>query len=170
MIYEKESSICEGQVTVGEIVKAIQQMSNGKSPGTDGLTVEFFKVFHKELKEPLLESYNYSFDYGLLSIEQRRGIINLIPKPGKDLRELRNWRPITLLSTDYKMLTKILASRLQQVLLKIISNCQTGYIKGRQIGCSIRTIEDIYDCCYQRDISGLMLIADFEKVFDSLNF
>ena len=69
-----------------------------------------------------------------------------------------------------KFLTKILASRLQQVLPKIICNCQTGYIKGRQIGCSIKTIEDICDCCYERDISGLMLIADIEKAFDSLNW
>ena len=68
-------------------------MKNGKSPGTDGLTIEFYKIFWNTIKNPLLQSFKYTYEQSLLSVEQRRAIINLIPKTGKDLRYLQNWRP-----------------------------------------------------------------------------
>ena len=59
------------------------------------------------------------------------------------MRYLKNWRPITLLTTDYKILTKSLAMRLQKILPKLIDSDQVGYIAGRYIGQNIRTIFDL---------------------------
>ena len=105
-----------------------------------------------------------------LSIEQRRGILNIIPKKDKDLRHLANWRPLTLLNTDYKILTKLLALRLQKVLPSIISPDQTGYLKGRYIGDNIRTIFDIIEYTKIKQIPGMMVLIDFEKAFDSISW
>ena len=108
-------------------------MANNKSPGVDGFTTEFYKCFWDELKIPLHESYLYSFDHGKLADGQRRGLLNLIPKPNKDLRLLKSWRPVSLLATDYKILTKALSIKLQKVIPSLINDDQVGYIKGRNI-------------------------------------
>ena len=77
------------------------------------------------------------------SITQRQGIITLIPKPAKDPHILANWRPISLLNADYKILTKALATRLKKILPEIIKDQQTGFIPGRQIDENILKIECI---------------------------
>jgi len=82
----------------------------------------------------LLDSFNYGFKSGSLSISQRREIISLIPKKFKDKTILENLRPISLLKVDYKILTKTIAKRLEKVLPNIINIDQTGYVKGRYIG------------------------------------
>ena len=64
-------------------------------------------------------------------ISQRRGIISLINKKDKDTSLLENLRPISLLNVDYKILTKVIAKRLEKLLPKIINPDQTGYVKGR---------------------------------------
>ena len=78
--------------------------------------------------------FNNAYDSRKLSISQRRGIITLIPKPNKDTTVLDNLRPKSLLNTDHKILTKVIAKRLEKVLPKIINPDQTGYIKNRYIG------------------------------------
>ena len=145
-------------------------MKNGKSPGTDGLTINFYKIFWNTIKKPLLQSFKYTYEQSLHSVEQGRAIINLIPKTGKDLRYLKNWCHLSLLNTGYKILTKVLANHLQKVLPSIISLNQMAYLKDRQIGYIVRTIEDLYDYCYEYNVPGIMMIAEFEKALGTLNF
>ena len=121
----------------------MKELPNNKSPWSDGFTSKFYKFFWRDIKLFLYESFMQSYESNSLSIEQRRAILNLIPKPKKDLRYLKNWRPLSLLNTDYKILAKTLASRLQNVISNIVSSDQTGYIKGRFIGENIRTIIDL---------------------------
>jgi hypothetical protein len=83
---------------------------------------------------------------------------------------IKNWRPITILNTDYKILTKILSNRLKKVLPKIIHSDQTGFVLGRQIGENIRIVHDIMTYCDENDISGIMAFLDFEKAFDSIDW
>ena len=97
-------------------------------------------------------------------------IINLIPKKDKDLKFLKNWRPVSLLNTDYKILTKALAEKLQKVIGDIIDRDQIGYIKGRFIGESIRTIFDIKNITEKLDLGGYIALIDFEKAFDSIEW
>ena len=111
---------------------ALKEFKNCKSPGTDGLSGEFYNFFWSEISTDIIGSFNYAFKTGMLSISQRRGIISLI----------ENLRPISLLNIDYKILTKSIAKRLEKVLPKIINLNQTGYIKGRFIGENVRLIQD----------------------------
>ena len=143
-------------------------MAINKTPGCDGLTVEFYRYFWADIKSLVHDSFLYALQAGKLSTDQRRGIITLIPKKAKDIRLLMNWRPISLLNTDYKILAKVLASRLQQALKEIISPDQTSYIKGRSIGENIRLISDVIEHTTKNDTKGYIVLLDFAKVFDSV--
>ena len=133
---QKES--CEGLLTVKECKEALK-----KSPGTDGLTAEFYSFFWDLLSDTMVNSFNYGFQKGELAISQRQSIIRLIPKKHKNLSRLKKWRPISLLNLDYKIATKALALRLKKVLPSIVNDAQTGYMEGRFIGENIRLISDI---------------------------
>ena len=90
----------EGPLSFDECKQILNSFSNGKSPGEDGLTVEFYQKFFDILGEDLVDCLNASHEAGQLSISQRRGVITLIPKEEESLVTLKNWRPITLLNVD----------------------------------------------------------------------
>ena len=94
----------------------------------------------------------------------------LFLKKTKNLEFLKNWRPITLLNTDYKIATKAIAMRLEKVLPKIIHPCQAGYIRGRYIGECIRAISDIMSFTKEKNLPGAAVFLDFEKAFDSIEY
>ena len=165
---DHDKEYCESKLTLTDLTRALKSMANNKSPGLDGFTTNFYKYFWSELQLPLFESYLYSFENGQLSDGQRRGLLNLIPKPSKDLRLLNSWRPVSLLSTDYKILAKALSLKLQKVIPTLISPDQVGYIKGRNIRENIRTIEDIISYTRLKKISGFITLVDFQKAFDTV--
>ena len=169
-ITEEHKHKCEQSISESEVLKSLKHMKNGRSPGSDGLSAEFYKFFWQDLKTDLLSCINYSLKHGELSIEQKRGIITLIPKKDKDRLFLKNWRPISLLNVDYKLIAKSLSNRLTEILQYIIDEDQTGYIKGRFIGCNIRIIEDLIIFTEKNNIPGIIMTIDFEKAFDSMNW
>ena len=124
----------EGKITLDEAAITLKNMSNNKSPGSDGFTTEFFKMFWKDLGHFVVRSLNYGYESGTLSQTQRKGIITCIPNDGKPKHFMKNWRPITLLNTIYKISSRTLANRIKTVLHKIINSDQTGFIPGRFIG------------------------------------
>ena len=160
----------DSEITIEECGKALSQLSNNKSPGCDGLPTEFYKFFWGYLKYMVYDSFKWSIETKSLSMNQKRGVITLVPKHGKDVRHLSNWRPISVLNTDYKILTKLYALRLQTVLGDIINPDQVGYLKGRFIGENIRTIKDIMDYTQYFKMSGLIALIDFQKASDTVNW
>ena len=145
-------------------------MKNSKSPGVNGLPADFYKFFWQNIKHLVLASINYALNHGELSINQKRGIITLIPKKDKDRSVLKNWRPLTLLTTDYKLVAKTLALRVSKVIPNLINSDQTAYVKGRYIGENIRTIADIIEYCKRNNLTGILLLIDFEKAFDTVRW
>ena len=143
-------------------------MDSDKTPGTDGLPSEFYKVFWDELADILIGALNYSHENGELPMSQRRGIIKLIPKKDAELNLIKNWRPLTVLNCDYKIATKALANRIKPFLQKLISHDQTGFIKNRFTGENIRLIDGVIK--YTAAKPGLLLFLDFEKAFDALEW
>ena len=167
---DSDKKICDAPLSLEEIAKATKELKNDKSPGSDGLSTNFYKFFWPDIKLFLFDSYKDSFKNNLLSRDQRRGILNLIPKPNKDLCYLKNWRPVSILNTDYKILTKALSNRLQPILPEIVSSDQVGYIKDRQITENIRIINDIMTYTELKHIPGFISLIDFEKAFDSVEW
>ena len=80
MLNETQKRSCEGTITESEILKSLKSFKNGKSPGTDGRTAELYKYFWCDIKLYFLASINYALGQKQLSVEQRRGIISLLPK------------------------------------------------------------------------------------------
>ena len=166
---DTDQTKCEGLITEAECISALKLMKNQKSPGSDGITVEFYKLFWNNIKEFYVNSINHSFQTGSLTELQKQSIITIIPKQNKDLTTLDNWRPISLLNVDYKIATKAIANRVKQVITKIINNSQTGFIKGRYIGENIRLLFEIIDNTEEENKPGLIFFSDFEKAFDSID-
>jgi hypothetical protein len=124
------------------------------------MSIEFYKIFWNYLKDDLISGLNFSSEINCLSQLQAQGLITLNRKPNKDLPKLSNWRPISLLNVDYKILTKVIANRIKRLLNTLIDNSQTGFIKGRYIGENIRLL---YDAMEYADKPGLLFFGDFEK-------
>ena len=169
-ISKKDQDDCDKTLSENDIAKAIKSMKNGSSPGSDGLLVEFYKIFWNDLKQALLDCYSYSFLTNQLTFSQRKGIISLLHKgKGLEKNELSNWRPITLTNVDYKILAKALAMRLQEQLKSIISDDQKGFIKGRNISDVIRQIDDIIEHEKCLDSSSILFVIDYTKAFDTVS-
>ena len=117
-----------------------------------------------------MNSYNAAFNIGELSISQRRGVITLIPKGVEYLLTLENWRPITLLNMDYKIIAKVIATRIETLLPVLIHEDQTGFVKDRFIGENVRLIQDVMDSLDNCNSTGIMVAIDFKKAFDSLEW
>ena len=165
---EENQKLCEGKVTRNECFSVLKEMKFNKSPGNDGFTVEFYYTFWSVLGETLVEILNEAYDRGNLSTSQKQGVITLLEKEGKNKMYVQNYRPITLLNVDYKILSKVLAKRLKEVLGEIIHHDQVGYIKDRNIGEAVRLIDDMLFHSIDQNI-GFLVTVDFEKAFDSVS-
>ncbi len=166
---ENQLLYLEGKLNKNELVLALKNMSNNKSPGSDGFTVEFWKFFFNDLGDFLLRSINYAYESGQLSVTQRLGIITLLPKGNKPKQYLKNWRPISLLNITYKLASSCIANRLKSVLPTIIDDDQKGFMKGRYIGENTRLLYDLILYTQLHNQPGMLLLIDFEKAFDSVS-
>ncbi len=139
------------------------------SPGTDGLTAEFYKCFAEELAPFLLEMFSESIQSENLPPSLTKGLLTLIPKPKKDTSLIDNWRPICLLSNNYKILACILAKRLKSVLNSVIDETQSGFMSKRHIANNFQLVLDLLDYSELINDDRFILFLDFYKAFDSLN-
>lgn len=167
---EEQQNLAETDLSANECLSALKNMKNGSSPGIDGFTAEFYKFFWKDIQYFLLNSFNFSFQKGSFSTSQKQGLITCIPKEGKSKTLLKNWRPITLLNVDIKIASAALANRIKPFLHSIISETQQGFVKGRYIGECTRLIYDIIESADEEKLPGLLLLIDFEKAFDTLEW
>jgi len=139
----------DGALTAGELKATLATMRRGRSPGMDGLPYEFYQTFWDDLAEPFLAAVNETFLAGQASPGSRPrydwrftlGAVSLTFKgtPSKPLADDRveNYRPITLLDADYKLVTKAIALRLGPALDSIIDDTQTAFLPGRWIGDNV---------------------------------
>jgi exonuclease III len=167
---EKSINHLESDIVESEVLSVLKNMKNNKSPGSDGFTAEFFKFFWNDLKYYILRAISCIFENKELPISQRLGIITCIPKGDKPRQYLKNWRPITLLNVLYKLISGCLSNRMKSSLDVIISDTQSGFMKGRYIGENTRFIYDLMSYTESKNIPGLLVLVDFEKAFDSVSW
>ena len=166
----EDKASCEGDLSQSECLDALNSMSKNKTPGNDGLSSEWYLTFWNIVGKFVVKILNIGLRKGEMSSSQRQAVITLLEKEGKDRCKLKNWRPISLLNVDYKIASKVLSARICKVIPSIVHSDQSGFVKGRYIGESVRTIFDIMDFTKFYDKPGIMLFLDFEKAFDSLEW
>ena len=159
---------CEGALALSKCSEALSHMQTNKSPGVDGFPVEFYRRFWSSLGQDLVELLNYSYEHGQLSDSQKQGIIRLLYKKDDPLL-LKNWCPISLLNTDYKICTKVLANRLKKVLSVILSEDQTCDVPGRSIYENLFLLRDTLDYIDHKQLSGALISLDQDKAFHGVN-
>ena len=160
----------ETQITMEDLQEAIKGMNNNKTPGQDGLPIDFYKVFWEQLKTPFFQMVQQVYREKTLHPTARKGILNLIPKANKDTRHVKNLRPITLLNTDYKIIEKSIANKMIPALEHIIHRDQRGFMKNRRISVNIRKMLDIMHEAEKQDLEAVVLSLDFVKCFDKCSF
>ena len=165
---EEDKKSIEHKITEQEICSMIKTFANDKSPGLDGIPIEFYKVLWNDIKTYFINVVNCSYELKYLSPSQRRGVISLLPKDNKDILMLKNWRPITLLNADYKILAKCIACRIKKHIQKLMHDDQTGFLKGRYIGENINRLLGTMEIIDEENIPAILINIDFEKAFDYL--
>lgn len=142
---ESDIDFCDLPLSQTEINDCISLLKNNKSPGTDGFSSEFYKLFSQQLAPFLLHIFNESLFSSTLPASMTEGLIHFIPKPRKDPLYIDNWCPICLLNNDYRILALILARRIKKVLDTLINETQSGFMFNRHVTNNIRLVLDILD-------------------------
>ena len=158
------------EITVTEIKKAIKDLPNGKTCGNDGLPIEFYKAFWTRIENIYVGMLKETYDKKKLHHTARIGVINLIPKQYKNTKYLKHLRPITLLQSDYKIIEKVIANRLEPAMHQVINCDQRGFMKGRRICTNIRMIFELMQHAEKENIEAIILQLDFQKCFDKIDF
>ena len=160
----------ENTITVAELGRALNKLPNDKTPGTDGLTSNFYKMFWGKLKETYHNVIMEVILDGEFYLTAKYGILSLLEKIGKDGLLLKNWRPLTLLNIDNKIYTKTVSERAQKVMAKIIDHTQTGFMKGRYMAENIIKIMQVMEYCESQSHDALLVSFDFEKAFNTVEW
>ena len=163
---QQQAKSLDASITEEEVRNAITLMKNGKSPGLDGFPIEYYKAFTDVLAPILTKVYSEAFKLGTLPCTFYEALITLIPKKDRDVTDPSNYRPLSLINVDCKLLTKILALRLDKVLPDIVQADQVGYVRGRTSSDNLRRLLHL-TWRYESDaIPVAALSLDAEKAFD----
>lgn len=167
---QEDRNYLEAEITCEDIIESIKSLKNGKSPGPDGLSNEIYKQFREVLAPYLLKVYNRAMEDGALPPTMNEAIITLIPKKGRDPEKVGSYRPISLLNTDQKILTKILARRLSIHMGKMVHPDQTGFIPKRNLFYNLRRLFNIIHSFKDPKEDLVVLSLDAEKAFDQVEW
>ena len=152
-----------------ELTSSLKTLNTDKAPGPDGFTAEFYVKFWSWLGPLLTEVICKCFADGQLCETMKSSMTRLIYKKRGDIRDLKNWRPISLLNVDYKICLKAITLRLSKVLDSIIDPDQTCSVPGRSITSNVNMLRVVLDFIGQTDETGILVSLDQEKAFEHVN-
>ncbi|GJV61243.1 RNA-directed DNA polymerase, eukaryota [Tanacetum coccineum] len=159
----------ERLVTYDEVKRAVWDCGANKSPGPDGFTFEFFRKFWKTLDQDVFQAVSDFFENGHIPRGCNASFIALIPKI-HDAKIVKDFRPISLIGSIYKIITKILANRLCNVLPCLISEVQSAFVSNRNILDGPFILDELLQWCKHKRKRAMIFKVDFEKAFDSVKW
>ena len=152
------------EITEYEVRKSIEKLNKNSAPGPDGLTSSLYKENIDFFAPLLVQIFNSMIDSGKIPYSFRLAIIKLIPKKSESL-DIGEFRPISLINTDQKILSHILAYRIKTSVSEIIDSHQTAHLPNRSIHSSLLKIRKM---AYEVTIEKCLLTIDFSKAFDRI--
>ena len=165
---DHDREYCEGILSTDELLTALKGLQTGKSPGSDGLPAEFYLAFWDDIGDSLCLVLNERLRLGVLTDSQRESLLRLIHKKD-DKRLPKNWRPISLLNTDYKLASKAITERLKSVMASVVHSDQTCGVPGRSIFSNLQLVRDLLDMINKTNETGILVTLDQEKAFDRVD-
>ncbi|OAE26483.1 hypothetical protein AXG93_815s1460 [Marchantia polymorpha subsp. ruderalis] len=148
-----------------EIEDVLLSLPLNKAPRVDGISAEALRKTWPHMKQFYVNMVHKFWEEGVLAETVTEGMIRLIPKT-VNKTELKDWRPLTMLNTDYKIIARILAGRLQLLLQKIVFPQQTRFIKGRQMLDNVLALWSAQDAAKTYRRKEMFVKLDFEKAYD----
>ncbi|GJR55448.1 RNA-directed DNA polymerase, eukaryota [Tanacetum coccineum] len=166
---QEQTKYLENHVSMDEIRKAVWDCGENKSPGPDGYTFEFFRKFWSLVGPDFCKAIQWFFNHSNFPRGCNSSFVALIPKV-PDAKFVSDFRPISLIGSLYKVITKILANRLSSVLSDLVSDVQTTFVSNRQILDGPFIINELLSWCKRKKKRAMLFKVDFAKAYDSVRW
>ncbi|KAG1536291.1 hypothetical protein G6F49_013012 [Rhizopus delemar] len=156
--------------TYDALLDGVSRCPKRSSPGLDGLPYEILRLIfiHPSCRDLLLQVYNDALSKGIFPASWFGTSVSLLPKKG-DLKDLKNWRPISLINTDAKVFTRLLNARIVKCASKLINPYQTGFLGGRFIADNGLLVKLIMEHARLTSSTAIGLLLDQEKAYDRVH-
>ena len=152
-----------------EISQVVRDLEGNKASGPDGFTMAFYHHCWREVEKDVLAVFDEFFQYSKFEKSLNATFIILIPKKN-DASNIRDFWPISLVGSVYKILAKVLANRMRMVLDPLISETQNSFVGGRQILDSVLIANEYVDSRVKSQVLGIIHKLDVEKAYDHVNW
>ena len=167
-IEEEERQSLEKEFTKEEVIQVLREMEGDKAPGPDGFTMTFFQKCWSVEKD-VMDVFEYFHQHFVFEQSMNASFLTLIPKKCNAVN-IKDFRPISLVESVYKLLSKVLANRLRAVLDNLISETQNSFVGGRQILDSMLIANKCLDSRLKSQLPGVVCKLDIEKAYDHVNW
>ena len=164
-----EASSLEVPFTEEEVHVALADMNGDKAPGPDGFTVAFWQFGRDVVKSDIMGLFRDFHEHGRFVRSLNSTFLVLIPKRG-GVEELKDFRPISLTRSIYKLIAKVLANRLKKVMNKLVNSVQNAFVEGRQILNASLIANEVIDSMLKKKEKGVLYKLDIEKAYDKINW
>ena len=152
-----------------EVDQVLKDLEADKAPGPDGFTMAFFQHCWQVLQDDIMGFFEKVYEHGQFENSLNATFLALIPKKN-DATNIKDFRPIGLIGSIYKLLSKVLANRLKEVLDDLISESQNAFVGGRQMLNSVLIANECLDSCLKRSQPGVICKLDIEKAYHHVNW
>ena len=159
----------DSSFTEEEISKAIFQLDRDKTLGPDDFTIAVFQDFWDVINEDLVRVFAEFHRSGIINQSTNASFIVLLPKKSLT-KKISDFRPISLITSLYKIITKVLSRSIRGVLHETIHSSQGSYVQGRQILDAVLIANEIVDEKRRSGEEGVVFKIDFEKAYDHVSW
>ncbi|RVX20087.1 Transposon TX1 uncharacterized 149 kDa protein [Vitis vinifera] len=155
--------------TEGEVFAALSDLGKDKAPGPDGFTMAFWLFSWELVKVEIMGFFKEFHERGRFVKSLNATFLVIVPKRG-GAEDLKDFRPISLVGSLYKLLAKVLANRIKKVLGKVISESQNAFVEGRQILDAVLIANEAVDSRLKDNVGGVLCKLDIEKAYDRVSW